>query len=331
MFDAPAKSRRRWVTRLLWPLLIVTAVVVAVVVTSVGEETRAELEYLDEIRAQATELSRSGAAITDVMGRVRDIGRAEFTTMLEGVSEDLALATEFVGIEPPTDNLIPVWALYRQTVQAWSDGVSGLSTSMLLAADEPGEETVLNMVGDALADLRAGDNLYADLKVEFEREEVPDPVTPLMDVRLSPADGGLASLSASYVAAARASTNGLGLRPSLRISQVLTEPIWQINVEAQPVVPATETIAFSVVVTNSGNVDSQPESLEMTLRGGAEPVLAQVEVPSLRPNGQTTVIFEPVPVVSDIVYEVEMALAVTGLDSDREDNTRVIQFSVNPA
>ena len=69
----------------------------------------------------------------------------------------------------------------------------------------------------------------------------------------------------------------------------------------------------------------------MTLRGGAEPVLAQVEVPSLRPNGQTTVVFEPVPVVSDIVYEVEMSLAVTGLDSDREDNTRVIQFSVNPA
>jgi hypothetical protein len=307
-------------------------VVIAVVVASAGEETRAELEYLDEIRAQATDLSRSGAAISDVMGRMRDVGRAEFTTLFDGVDEDLAVARAFVANEPPTESLIPVWALYRQTVQAWSDGAGALATSILLAADNPDESAATNMVGDALADLRAGDNLFTDLKVEFEREEIPNPVSPLVDVRLSPAEGGISSLAASYVAAARASTNGLGLRPSLTISQVLTEPSWQINVEAQPVVPATDNLTFSVVVTNSGNVESQPESVEMTLRtADTEPMLAMAEVPALRPGGQATIVFDPVPVESEVLYQVEMELAVSGLDADREDNLRAIQFTVNPA
>lgn len=315
--------------RLLWPILIVAAVVIAVVVASAGEQTRVQLEYLDEIRSQVTELSKSGAGISDVMGRMRDIGRAEFTTLFEGVQEDLAVATAFVANEPPTKDLVPVWALYRQTVQAWSDGVSGLAASILIAADNPGEAGVDTLVGDALADLRAGDSLFADLKVEFEREEIPDPVSPLLDVRLSPAEGGLASLAASYVAAARASTNGLGLRPSLRISQLVTDPLWQISVDDQPVVPATDEIVFSVVVTNSGNVQSQTESLELTLSGGEEPALAQAEVPALRPNGQTTVVFQPLSVEPGLPYEVVVELVVSGLDADRDDNVRTVNFTVN--
>lgn len=317
--------------RLLWPILIVAAVVIAVVVASAGEQTRVQLEYLDEIRSQVTELSKSGAGISDVMARMRDVDRAEFTTLFEGVQEDLAVATAFVADEPPTRDLIPVWALYRQTVQAWSDGVSGLAASILIAADNPGELGVDALVSDALADLRAGDNLFADLKVEFEREEIPDPVSPLLDVRLSPAEGGLGSLASSYVAAARASTNGLGLRPSLRISQVVTDPLWQISVDREPVVPTTDEIVFSVVVTNSGNVQSQTESLELTLSGGEEPALAQAEVPALQPNGQTTVVFQPLPVEAGGSYEVVVELVVSGLDADRDDNVKTVKFTVNTA
>jgi hypothetical protein len=163
----------------------------------------------------------------------------------------------------------------------------------------------------------------------LEREEIPDPVSPLVDVHLAPADGGLLSLSASYVAAARASTNGLGLRPGLQVSQVVTDPSWQINVDGQPVVPASETIGFSVVVTNSGNVESTPETLAMTLTGGAEPILAQVEVPALSPDGQATVEFDPVAVEPDVLYEILIELIVNGLDSDLTDNTLRAQFTVN--
>jgi hypothetical protein len=124
IFDPPAKSRRRVVGRILWPLLIAVAVVLAIVVTAAGDETRTQLEYLDEIRAQATNLSRSGESIRDLMPRIREVDREEFTTVFDNVAVDIDVAQAFVADEPPTKSLIPVWALYRQTVEAWDSGVS---------------------------------------------------------------------------------------------------------------------------------------------------------------------------------------------------------------
>lgn len=314
--------------RFLWPALIVTAVIVAVVVSSAGEETRQELEYLEAIRVQAEELARSGTSIADVMTRVDEIDRDEFTTVFEGVGSDLDAALEFVGEEPPVDSLIPVWALYRQAVQAWDRGVAGLSTAILQAADDPDDITVTNATADALAELRAGDALYQDLQVEFEREEIPAPVSPLVTVRMSPTDMGLSSQAVSYVAAARRSTAGLGLRPGLRLSQVVSDPQWQMNVDNQAVVPATETVVVSAVITNAGNVASQLESVTMTLEGGPDPVVAQAEVPPLQPDGQTTIAFPELEVVPDTLYEVRVELQLSNPDSDMTDNALRVQFTV---
>ncbi|HEU4318456.1 MAG TPA: hypothetical protein VFS66_00065 [Acidimicrobiia bacterium] len=331
IFDPPAKSRRRVVGRFLWPILITVALVLAVVVTTAGQETRSQLQYLDQIREQAIDLSRSGASIQEVIPRLREIGRDEFTTVFDAVEEDLDVAMAFVAEEPPIDTLIPVWALYRQAVEAWSRGVTGLDEAILFAADNPSDDVISNLVGDALADLRAGDALYRNLQAEFGREEIPDPVSIPFDVIMSPAEGGIANLSQTYVAAARAATNQLGLRPSLKVSQLVADPAWQINVDGQPVVPGTETIIFSAVVTNAGNVASQPETLELTLTDGEELlIIDEAEIPVLQPNGQTTITFEELAVESETLYEVTVALVVTGVDSDLTDNELRIQFTVNP-
>ena len=324
------------VFRLLWPTLIIAAAIIAVVVTAAGEETRVELEYLDEIRTQTTALSRSGESIAEIMPRLREVDRQEFTTVFDAAATDLDVAMAFAIDEPPTDSLIPVWSLYRQTVSAWETGVGGLATWVLAAADDPDDATVVNNVGDALGDLRAGDGLYLDLQAEFERQEVPEPVVPLVSVTMSPSDGGLLSQAASYVAAAQASTNGLGLRPGLRVSQVVSNPRFQVNIDAQAVIPATETVVFSAVVTNTGNIASQPETLNATLVGGEEavadsPPFAQVEVPVLQPGEQTTIEFPQVEVEAETLYEVRVALQLANPDSDLTDNEVRIQFTVNEA
>jgi hypothetical protein len=332
VFDPPAKSRRRVVGRLLLPLLITIALIIAVVVSAAGEETRTELEYLDEIRAQATDLARSGASIREMMPRLREIGRDEFTTIMDSVSNDVAVALAFVGSDPPVDSLIPIWALYRQAVEAWDSGVSTLSTSVLQAADHPDDSTVANLIGDGLADLRAGDKLFDDLRSEVEREEIPDPVTPLTDVNLFPADsGGLASLAGTYVAAARASTNNLGLLPGLKVSQILADPDWDVSVEDEVVIPFTETVVFSVVVTNVGNVESEPQTLSLELVGGEVPVRSTAEVRALNPNGQTTIAFAPMTVAPDIAYQVTGELILNSPDSDPSDDRQSTTFTVNAA
>ncbi|HEX6299776.1 MAG TPA: hypothetical protein VF148_04865 [Acidimicrobiia bacterium] len=332
IFDPPPKSRRRTVARFLWPTLVLAAVIVAVVVSAAGEETRVELSYLDNMRSQATEMARSGSIINDVMSRVAEINREEFTTALDSVIADLDVAMEFVADEPPAESLIPVWSLYRQAVEAWSRGVNGLSAAILQAADDPEDDTVISMTGDALADLRAGDNLYQNLQVQFGRDEIPEPVGPLADVRLSPGDGGLFSQTQSYVAAARRSTNGLGLRPGLRISQVVSDPEWEVNVDRQTVVPNTESITFTAVITNAGNIASETESVQMTVgtvEGEAEPVAAVAEVPPLQPNGQTTIEFSAVEAVPEILYTISVELILTHPDSDPTDNLLEIEFTVN--
>ena len=330
IFDAPPKSRRRVVTRLILPVLVIAVVTIAAVVSAAGEETRLELEYLESIRSQAEQLAISGISLANVMSRLDEVGRDEFTTVFNGVGGDLDEAQIFVGEVPPTDSLIPVWALYRQAVNAWDEGVRGLSSAILRAADDLDDITVINATSDSLALLRAGDALFEDLKVEFRREEIPEPVAPPPDVVMSPTDAGLVSQSTAYVAAARRSTSQLGLRPGLRVSQVISEPDWDINVEGRPVVPATETITFSAVITNSGNVASEPESLTMELTGGAEPVVANAEVPALDAGGQTTIEFSPLEVIPDTLYEVRVSLELGNPDADMTDNELRVQFTVNP-
>jgi hypothetical protein len=317
------------VTRFLLPAVVLLAVIIAAVVSASGEETRVELEYLESIRTQAEALASGGMSIADVMSRIDQIDRDEFTTVFDSVEADLDEAQVFVGEEPPTESLIPVRSLYRQAVTEWDEGVRGLSASILRAADDPDDVSVINGTADSLAELCNGDSLFQDLKGEFEREEIPEPVGPPVDVVLCPTEEGLLSQSVSYVAAARRSTAQLGLRPGLRVSQVVSDPGWHIDVENQVVVAATETVAFSAVITNTGNVASQPESLTMELSGGAEPVVATAEVPALQPDGQTTIEFEPLTVLPETLYTVRMALELSNPDSDPTDNAKQVQFTVD--
>jgi hypothetical protein len=317
------------VARILWPTLIAIALIVAVVVSTAGEETRLELAYLDEMRSQSTELSRSGLAMANLLERLDEIDRDEFTTLIDGVDEDLGVALEFVADEPPTETLIPVWALYRQAIESWSNGVEGLSVAILAAADDPEDLEVINATGDALAELRAGDALFRDLTAEFEREEIPEPVAPLIVVRMTPSHEDLFRLAQTYVASARRSGDRLGLRPGLKVSQLVSDPSMQVDVERQVVIPATETVTFSTVITNTGNIASQPESVRMELTGGAEPVVEIVDVPALRPDGQTTVQFPEQDLLPETPYEVHVMLDLTNPDTDTTDNEIRVQFTVN--
>jgi len=330
ILDTPTRPKRR-TARFLIPILVIVAVIAAVVVTASGEETRAQLEYLDEIRNEAMELSRAGASLREIMPRIREVDRDEFTSVLGAVADTVDAGLQFTANEPPSRALIPVWALYRQSLETWDMGVAGLEAGILQAADDPDDGTAIDVIADSLAELRVGDRIYLDLQLEFERDEIPDPVSPVVDVALSPGEGSLLSVSRSYVAAARSSTNGLGLRPGLRVSQIVSDPAWQIDVEGRPVVPSTDAIAFSVVITNNGNVASDPEILTLTLDGGQGPVTAQGDVPELAPDGQVTVVLDPLPVEAGVDYEVLVELVVTGLDSDLTDNTLSVAFTVNPS
>ena len=312
-------------------LLVVVGVVVVVslIVSASGDETRVELEYLEEMQSQTVEISKGGDALRDVVSRLQRIDRTEFVTVIDGIREDLAVALAFVEEVPPTISLSPVRSMYRQALRTWDAGVEEYGLSVLAAADNPESLLVVDTMADALAEMRAGDTFYADLLVEMRRVDIPNPLTPMSAVVLMPAEGSLVSLSVSYIDSARSPNSGLALRPGLAVSMVVSDPDWQVNPNDQVVVPTTDSIVFSVVVTNVGNVASRAEPLVLTLTGGPEQIREQAEIAPLQPNQQVTTIFDPLEVEPGGIYQVAAVLVITGEDSNRDDNQIRVQFIVN--
>lgn len=316
-------------SRLAWLLLIAVAVVLAVVVSATGEETRTELEYLEQVHAQASDLARSGSALRDVVSRLHRIGRTEFITVIEGARESLSAGLQLTEEQPPVVSLIAVNALYREALESWDRGVEGYSAAVLEAADEPESTIVVDSMADALAEIRAGDNAYRRMVEAMGRDDVPEPLAPMPEVVLLPAEGRLLSLAVAYIDSARSENNGLALRPGLAVSMVVSEPEWQVNPEGQAVVPATSDITFSVVVTNRGNIMSDSEPLVLELIGGPELIRLTEDVAPLDPAQQVTVVFDAVAVEAGEIYEVRATLVVTGNDASFEDNEISVEFAVN--
>jgi hypothetical protein len=212
---------------------------------------------------------------------------------------------------------------------AWDEGVRGYEASVLLAADEPQNLLAVDAMAESLAELRAGDGIYVDLVAEVNRDELPQPPSPMVDVMLLPVDASLIGLSVSYIDSARSPNSGLALRPGLGVSQIVADPEWQVDPSDQAVLPATELVVFSVVITNAGNVTSAEDSLVVTLSGGPDPIRSQVVVEPLEPDQQVTVIIEPMTVEPGGVYEVVAALAISENDSNFDDNSITVVFTVN--
>lgn len=329
IFDPPTRTRRRALSRLIWPLLVAVAVVLAVVISVTGDETRTELEYLEQVQAQASDLARGGSAFRDVVSRLQRIGRTELITVVEGVREDLAAGLDLAEGEAPITSLIAVNALYREALETWDRGMEGFSAAVLEAADDPESTVAVDNMAGALADIRAGDNAYRRMVEAMGRDDVPEPLSPMPDVVLLPAEGSLLSLAVSYVDSARSDNNRLALRPGLAVSMVVSEPEWQVNPGGQAVVPATGAITFSVVVTNRGNIMSEPVPLLLELIGGPELIRMTEDITPLDPAQQVTVVFDEVGVEPGGIYEVRATLVATGNDSSFEDNEISVEFAVN--
>lgn len=91
-FEIPSRPRRRLVGRLILPLLVAGLVVLGIVITAAGAETRAQIDYLDRLSERASLLADGPVALTGVISRLATISRVEFTTAMDGLIEDLDAA-----------------------------------------------------------------------------------------------------------------------------------------------------------------------------------------------------------------------------------------------
>ena len=327
ILDTPRQRRRAG--RFLVPALITAAALIAIAVSTAGRDTRADLEYLNAIQEQSRALATRGDGLREVIPRLSRIDRTELVTLMDGMRADIAVGLQLAAEEPPSPELFAVNALYRQALESWETGVNGYGSGLLAAADDPSSTVVVDNIANALAAIRSGDRLYADLVAELDRQDVPDTVAPMPTVILMPASGELFSLSQAYVRAARAPNSGLALRPGLAVSQVVAVPEWEVDPADSVILPATETVTFNVVVSNLGNVASTATTLRLALTGGDEPVTLEENVRPLQPNALTTVSFPDFAVAPGRDYEVRVTLIGVEADVDPTDNEIAVAFTVN--
>jgi hypothetical protein len=309
--------------------LIIGAVVLGLVVSAAGAQTRLQIAYLGEINGHAIQMARNGDALRSVTDRLDSLSRDELVTVSEGVLEDLAEALAFVEEDPPVDSVIPIRSLFRQSLLSWQDGVEGYYTALLDASDRPDDNTVVDSIAAAIAQLRSGDAVYALLLEESRRDDFPEPLTPLPEVFMSPASGPLVAVSVRLISEARSPENTLTMRPSLAVSQLLADPEWQLDANSEVAVTSTEGIVFSVVLTNSGNVASSPQTLYLSLTTPEGPVTQELDVGSLAPGRQVTLTFESIGVVPGTTYDVVAWIDGEPDDWSLEDNSIAVVFTVN--
>lgn len=327
VFDPP-RPKRRFIKWLL-PVVLAIAALVGLAAQGAGSEAREQIEYLNELSSQVSDLAVGGDALRDVVSRLSRIDRPELVTVIDDLREDISRGLVFVEIEPPSPDLIAVRSLYRVALEQWDVGVAAFGAGILAAADNPEDPSPINVIANSLVALRSGDELFVAMQVEVDRPDVPDPINPLRDVVISPAPGEPIALALAYVDAARGPNSGIALRPGLGISMIVADPEWQLNPDNLVVMPATNEVSFSVVVSNMGNLISEDEQLTLTFAGSGDPVAVTQSVGPLAPGGQRTILFDPLGVTPGELYEVTVEINVVGPDTDLEDNVRQVVFQVN--
>lgn len=330
MFDPPRRRRRR---RLIWPLLVTVVVAIALVVATAGDDARSTIGYLEDMQNSALELSRAGSTLNGLVGDLSRVDRSEFESVVTGVLEALGNAEELVEQDAPVPELVGAVSLYRLALDRWTEGVEGVSDSILRAADDPREEDVVDDLALSVLLVRAGDDIYEALLDELARDEVPAPVAEMPDVRLLPVETPVTVLAPAWVSAARSTASGLQIRPSVRIEQVSTEPEWVTSADGSVVVPIlSDVLDVIVVVANSGNTATTRGQLALVFSGSeAEPVELTEEVPVIAAGASTTIIYPDLAVMPGSFYQLDLALDPGGLDTFAEDNRFSTGFLVNQA
>ncbi|HZD04593.1 MAG TPA: hypothetical protein VE173_06735, partial [Longimicrobiales bacterium] len=286
MFDSPRRRKRR---RLIWPALVTIGVAVGVLVASAGGDTRSTIAYLEDVRGSAADLELAGQSLRDLVGDLSRVDRSEFQSVVSGVDDALAGAADIAAVEPPDQALVGAATLFRLGVESWQQGITGFSSAILTAADDPNDQTAVDDLASAVVLVRAGDRIYDALIDELARSDVPSPVGPMPDVRLLPVDTPITILAPAWVEAARSEAGGLALRPSVRIEQVKTEPEWVTSADGDVVIEATDTINVMVVVSNTGNTEAEPGNLKLTMATqGADPLEETEQVPAISAGANTS-------------------------------------------
>ncbi len=306
MFHEPRRARSR--RKFIIPILLAIAIVTAVFVGTLGENTLAGRDFYDSTTRIALDLQSDATAFQELVTGSFAIDRDEYVAAIEQVESSLTEAIESLPLSE--DVPVEVRGTRRAaatTLAAWQAGVLSFKEASLKVVDFPESGLGDGELAAAVAQLHVADEFYRVLTAEMNelRIELEIPEVQLPEVQFVPANAVTIGFITTLTGRLR-SADILSGRRSLQILNVRTipEPLGGGEDFDTDRLPFTETIEVQVVIVNDGNVAE--ENLSIVLSIGNVDTLESSQfsetIDRLEPNSERVVSFPDLPVEAGQAY-----------------------------
>ena len=328
-YSPPRRSRRR--RNVI--ILVILAMIVGVVALAVRYRTerRESIDYLtiaEDIATQHADMANQLGELFQGLGGERPDLELRLETLATQARDAANLLDEQVVARPVAE----VAGLMSVAADSWADGMEVTGDAIIAILDaEANDLSADEKLREAFELIRLGDRAYERVLVEvagLEPELVP---SPLPEVAYT--QGLFEPLYDHTVVAARLRLQG-GLAELISVSLVantVPEPVSE-DPSGIRTIPASESLALEVTVSNTGNVVVENVSVTVNLQrvasGEILSPLAQL-IPSIEPGNSEKATFENIDAIPGEVYSITAVAAVEGQDDVGDDNSFTLVFERN--
>ncbi len=329
-FAPPRRSRRR--RNIV--IIVIVAIIIGILVLAVRYRTerRESIDYLtvaEETALLHSDISEQLAALLQGLGQE---DRPALELRLETIAEDARDAATRLDEQVVARPVAEVAGFMAVASGSWADGLETMQDSIIAILDaDPGDESADQALQQAFEFIRVGDRAYAGALVAVAELDPELIVTPLPEVAYT---AGRNRVLYNYEIVA----NRLRLQGGLA---ELVDVALTANTVPAPVsegaggiwtIPASDTLALEVTVSNTGNVIVENVTILVTLQkvGSSDTFtpLGQL-IPSIEPGKSEIRVFENLEAAPGEVYSITATATVDGDGDLTDDNTFNLVFERN--
>lgn len=310
-------KRRRWLL-----IILTTLVVIAAIAYLVSRETeqRSAVEFLAAADQSADLHAEAAAELEGALASIGVVTKQEFSDRLTTVVENATQANDLLTVEIPASVAAPYGAIVTAS-NAWVTGVTDLQTAIDRMMNRDIGDEAVTQLRTALDMLRVGDLAYG-----LFLDSVAEPIEGATAVSFSPvkyidpeAQNPLLyhpltlalKIGSSYELAPRHDISVIG--------QFEPEPVGDRG--GVPLVPYSETISLTAVVTNAGNEEEADFDVVLEIFDADLDTTETFTLPiaTLSPGGSASVTFADLPITPGSLYQVTLTATIPD-DGRPEDN-----------
>jgi hypothetical protein len=329
-FSPARRSRRRRRVVILILLLVVVGVLVLAV--RYRTERRESIDYLtaaEEVALEHAEMAEQLGVLFQGLGQEdRPALELRLETFAADAADAVAVLDELVVARPVGE----VAGLMTVATESWADGLRALDEAIIAILDaEPNDVTADEQLKVAFELIRLGDRAYLRT-LEAIAELDPEIVqAPLPEVTY--AGGQFAPLYNPSVVAERLRRQGTlaELVDVALVAITVPEPVSE-SAGGIRTIPASDELALTVTVSNTGNVVAENITVLVTLQrvGSNEAIepLSQL-IPSIDPDESEIREFPNLSAIPGEVYSITATATVAGSEDSTDDNSFTLVFERN--